>query len=756
MSYKHQEQMESSQDSEFFSDIVDDTNSAAEFDDIQNNEANHKNSNTYNNLMEMIDPDELKECLQEKVGLLDRVEPSYENTKDYIRQQKRCCVLDLKYQQLNQPKIVMKVDIQKCELRILTSIQTEEEKEYYIIVNEDITLNRKTGVIQIWKQQHKIEFEVDFIDNEYNTVIAQIKNVGDTNMDVFINDKIFKSREGQMHMMPNRQGVKVFYLSQHYTINAQRINIISDGFNPKALINRILKNLDLMHDSPFEDFVTGRLKDLKADSMMNSGDLQLDKLKRQIANSTRFNTLQKQALWYALNHKVSLISGLAGTGKTYTLCGIAKQFQHHGCKILMCAPNQTSQDALCDQLKLWNIKYVRVYAKSLNDDLFHLNSSKLSILNPQHELHHICVSKIVEMLEMNDGRDFSEAEAFKLKEVVNYGHDIDPKKITQLFCEEKRKKKQDKTQNNRVFNPKDRKAEPKQQEADEADDKLLESLQSKYFKIMQQTLEEARVIVTSPLACGDSRFQHIEFDVGLFDDFSRVRQHYSIVPVMKCSQRLVLASDQNQHKVRSRFEELMAKNFGLSMFDNLVELKQHTILREQMRCHPKACILNQFPQQKDIQQFEVAGDFLNLRKFPCALYNVRKDDFYDSEQKLFSNVLTELIGLYRVKDIAIIVPKQQEKEIIQLLLTEINMKLKPDRVSIQILTPNEIIGKEFDAVVLSLFLMYSGYNYNPYLLESVLTRHKRIFVAFASHVDASVYKFFKEHNANVNLMQDVE
>lgn len=84
------------------------------------------------------------------------------------------------------------------------------------------------------------------------------------------------------------------------------------------------------------------------------------------------------------------------------------------------------------------------------------------------------------------------------------------------------------------------------------------------------------------------------------------------------------------------------------------------------------------------------------------------------------------------------------------------MKLKPDRVSIQILTPNEIIGKEFDAVVLSLFLMHSGYNYNPYLLESVLTRHKRIFVAFASHVNASVYKFFKERNANVNLMRDDE
>ncbi|CAL6116243.1 Nonsense-mediated_mRNA decay protein [Hexamita inflata] len=228
---------------------------------------------------------------------------------------------------------------------------------------------------------------------------------------------------------------------------------------------------------------------------------------------------------------------------------------------------------------------------------------------------------------------------------------------------------------------------------------------------------------------------------------------------MKCSKRLVLASDQNQHRVRTRLAELMTKNFGFSLFDNLVELKsaKHVILREQMRCHPKLCLLDTFSYQKEVQHFTEAGNFINLRKFPCALYSVRKDDFYDPKQHQLESVLTELIGLYRVKDIAIIIPQQEEKETIERLITDINIKLKPDRVSIQILTPNEITGKEFDAVVLSLFSgKRQSHKYRKNLLETVLTRHKRVLVAFGNHVNRPIHDFFKDNNASIDWRKDLD
>ncbi|CAL6116245.1 DNA_helicase [Hexamita inflata] len=160
---------------------------------------------------------------------------------------------------------------------------------------------------------------------------------------------------------------------------------------------------------------------------------QLEKMKRQILNSTKFNQLQKQALQNAVTEKVSLISGLAGTGKTYALCSIAKLYNHNNNKVLMCAPNQASMNAICDHLDNQNIQHVRVYAKSLNDQLFTQDSSKISNNYRTNELHHIGVDRLIAKMELNDNIDFSESEIAMLKIIVNYGHEIDAQKIIQLF-----------------------------------------------------------------------------------------------------------------------------------------------------------------------------------------------------------------------------------------------------------------------------------------------------------------------------------
>ncbi|CAL5994842.1 DNA_helicase [Hexamita inflata] len=668
------------------------------------------------------------QILESQIETLPVLQDKYSNKKQYGHDFKLLSQAELWHQSLDFKK---RVDItDSCYWRKLTSVDpTKEQQIIYalIIQGTNIQLKSDTGTIELFdlKEKQLFSFRVSLSSGCDNQIIATLADINinqfigkhrdEIIQDFFISDDT-KSVKSVIHFRPVYFDLNQNYLALYCLSNAT------------ALLKRIEDHIDQIQQTPFtQHIITGYTP------------TNCSEFKKVIDNTNKLNSEQKQAYQNAINHKLSLISGVAGTGKTYLLCHIAQQIikfneqNKYKNKILMCGCSTSSTDAICDKLTEMKIPYVRVYANHFNIQLFSNNATEIQKSSIQNEVNHKCVAALIKIMEIHKSRKQKRFGDFimdsfnidKLNNILGLNQDniIKPFKINTLT------------------------------DGYYANVNSTVSAFEMYQHMFSQIILDAPILVMNPPTAGDSRFNNYKFDFVLLDDVSCVNEPIAIIPITRCQKHLVLASDKNQHDIFTSFKQLSHLGFTNSLFNKLIERNFiHTILVDQQRIVANMNIIQKSNLAKPSKIFTEQGQVVELNKFPGAFFVVKKSEFYNKSNKQLLLLLDELIQVYSVKNIAVIVPGLEIKE--QFSYIERIPEYNSGAFHVSLVTPSETKGKDYGAVILSLFDFEGTSLQHRTVLTTVLTRHRRILIAFGNSLCREqfpdVWEFFYNHGAIID------
>ncbi|CAL6062867.1 DNA_helicase [Hexamita inflata] len=665
--------------------------------------------------------------LENSLEMLPVLQDTYNNKKQYGKDLKMLSKAELEFQSYDFKK---RVDItDSCYWRKLTSVGTQEQLTVFALVIQGTTikLESDTGTIELFDLDAKelYSFRVSLSSGQ-NQIIATLA-------DKDINQFIGNNRNEEIkdfYISDDTKSIKsiVHFRPQYFDLNLNYLALYCLS-NSTALVSRIEDHIDQIQLSPFaQHIITGYTP------------TNCSEFRRVLENTNKLNTLQRQAYQNAINHKLSLISGVAGTGKTYLLCHIAQQIiqfnesNKQKNKILMCGSSKSSTDAICDKLAEMRIPYVRVYAKHFHIQLFSDDATAIQESSIENEVNHKCVAALKKIMQIHRSRkekrfgDFimDKYNVDKLDDILghNEGHIVKPFKINTLT------------------------------DGYEANANSTASAYEMYQHMFSQIILDAPIVVMNPPTAGDSRFNNYKFDFVLLDDVSCVSEATVIMPIARCQKHLIMASDKNQHDIFVSFKQLSNRGFTNSLFNKLIERNfVHTILVDQQRIVANMNIIQKINLAKPSKEFTEQGQVIELNKFPGAFFVVKKSEFYNPKKRYLIQLLNELIQVYSVKNIAIVIPDQEIKELFSYI--ERIPEYNSGAVHVSLVTPSETKGKDYGAVILSLFdCEGTSLQQGRPALTTALTRHRRILIAFGNtscrEEFPDVWQFFLNNRAIVD------
>ena len=186
--------------------------------------------------------------------------------------------------------------------------------------------------------------------------------------------------------------IRVYYKSGHH----QTFQIGSVAIMPSALMNHAANDLfsyfkKLAHvdtllgedglpilakrfdkidyvpeDSILSDYLKGRLNENKSSTSQT------------LLYPFGYNASQKQAVDNALNHKLSIIEGPPGTGKTQTILNIIANIVMRGQSIAVVSSNNSAIENVEDKLRKYGVEFISAFLGSVaNKDKFILGQKKI-------------------------------------------------------------------------------------------------------------------------------------------------------------------------------------------------------------------------------------------------------------------------------------------------------------------------------------------------------------------------------------------
>lgn len=243
------------------------------------------------------------------------------------------------------------------------------------------------------------------------------------------------------------------------------------------------------------------------------------------------NHSQAAAVRAVLTQPLSLIQGPPGTGKTVTSATIVYHLaQQTHSQVLVCAPSNVAVDQLTEKIHLTGLKVVRLSAKSRE-----AVSTSVDWLT----LHHL-----VDQLALQ-----TKSDLYKLQLLKDVQGELSAK-----------------------------------------DEEKYRKLRKQVEKVI---LQNADVICTTCVGCGDPRLENFRFRQVLIDEATQATEPECLIPIVRGAKQVVLVGDHLQLGPVVMCKKAAKAGISRSLFERLILLNHRPIrLQIQYRMHPA---LSEFP-----------------------------------------------------------------------------------------------------------------------------------------------------------------
>tara|TARA_B100000508_G_C11465688_1_gene282155 strand:- start:11056 stop:12873 length:1818 start_codon:yes stop_codon:yes gene_type:complete len=328
--------------------------------------------------------------------------------------------------------------------------------------------------------------------------------------------------------------------------------------------------------------------------------------KTELKINDELNDSQKKAVERSLGgDRIVTIQGPPGTGKTTTLVEVIQQLKANKQKVIASAPSNTAVDHLATKLIDSGIKILRLGNEvKVSDDLLdHTPNGILAQPNNQKQLK-------------------------KLKAQVN----------------ELRKKA---SQFKRSFTAEDRENRKKWRAEAREINKEIRSL-SNY--IISKHIEEADVILGTPVGLCDSSIKEIKFDVGIIDEAGQCLTPLGFL-VMDNAKRVILCGDQKQLPPTVISKKAKKNGLDRSILEEALQQNEADVMLDlQYRMPP------------------VIADFSAIYFYDGKLRSAKKNtedhlDFYDTSGAGFKEVKDENGSIFNPEEIEMVTKIIEEQSI---------------------------------------------------------------------------------------------
>ena len=344
----------------------------------------------------------------------------------------------------------------------------------------------------------------------------------------------------------------------------------------------------------------------------------------------KLNKSQENAIINCFKHKLTLIKGIPGTGKSTVLSFLAyhllKLRKMQNDKILICAPSNKAVDNISHYLKKLNLKFIRVLSleKEITDDVDKTNS-----------LEDLIKEEIAKDIEKNPKlKKITELSEKRMKYGLLKGEDFDKYK------------------------------------------KIMEEYQ---YKI----INSSPIILSTLNNSADPRIARCNFPIVIIDEATQALEPDCILSLCHNAQMVILIGDEKQLGPTIISKDSEIAGLGISMFDRLSFYYKGSdfisILNEQYRMHSSLCEFSNkhFYDSQIITHGEIQLDENVVKNFPWPNKDIPTTFFYNivdtekSENYSYYNE-KEIYHTYGVvhrlikagvkpKDIGIITPYNAQK-----------------------------------------------------------------------------------------------
>ena len=294
------------------------------------------------------------------------------------------------------------------------------------------------------------------------------------------------------------------------------------------------------------------------------------------------NESQENAMKNCFKHKLTLIKGIPGTGKSTVLSFLAyhlsKLRKNNNDKILICAPSNKAVDNISHYLQKLNLKFIRVLSleREMTDDVDKTNS-----------LEDLIKQEIEKDIEKNP----------KLKKVIELSEKR--AKYGQLKGDDFEKYK-----------------------------KITEDYQ---YKI----LNSSPIILSTLNNSADPRLARCNFPIVIIDEATQALEPDCLLSFLHNAQMVVLIGDEKQLGPTIISQESFTAGLGISMFDRLCYYYKGSdfisILNEQYRMHSSLYEFSNkhFYNDKIISLKEIELDENVVKNFPWPNKSIPTTFFYN-------------------------------------------------------------------------------------------------------------------------------
>ena len=294
------------------------------------------------------------------------------------------------------------------------------------------------------------------------------------------------------------------------------------------------------------------------------------------------NESQEKAMKNCFKHKLTLIKGIPGTGKSTVLSflayHLAKLRKTNNDKILICAPSNKAVDNISHYLQKLNLKFIRVSSleREMTDDVDKTNSLE-DLIKKEIEKDIEKNPKLKKVMELSEKR-------------VKYG---------QLKGEDFEKYK-----------------------------KITEDYQ---YKI----INSSPIILSTLNNSADPRLARCNFPIVIIDEATQALEPDCLLSFLHNAQMVVLIGDEKQLGPTIISQESVTAGLGISMFDRLCYYYKDSnfisILNEQYRMHSSLYeFSNEHFYNKEIKTHkEIELDENVVKNFPWSNKDIPTTFFYN-------------------------------------------------------------------------------------------------------------------------------
>jgi len=398
------------------------------------------------------------------------------------------------------------------------------------------------------------------------------------------------------------------------------------------------------------------------------------------------NHSQVNAVKSVLVKPLSLIQGPPGTGKTQTSASIVYHLsQQNQSQVLVCAPSNVAVDQLTERIHMTGLKVVRLAAKSRE-----AVATSVDFLS----LHHL-----VDQLALQ-----TKSELYKLQLLKDVQGELSAK-----------------------------------------DEQRYRKLRKAMEKVI---LQNADVICTTCVGCGDPRLENFRFRQVLIDEASQSTEPECLIPIVRGAKQVILVGDHMQLGPTVMSKTAAKAGLSRSLFERLILLGHKPIrLSVQYRAHPA---LFEFPSNVFYDGFLQNGVTADDRRqamgvFPWPVPDIPMFFYSSVGQEEFSSSGTsylnraEAIGVEKIVshllkngvapgDIGVITPYEGQRAYVQAYLARAGTQKKSLYEELEIASVDSFQGREKHYTILSCVRSNShqgiGFLSDPRRLNVALTRAK--------------------------------